>query len=147
MRAIFIRLPATVGLLLATCLPGVAAAESVTVIRGSEVSVVEGPDGFAREAKRAVASVASRRRRGNSSRSAPADRAPKVVIVYVDLRDDPQTAWALVSPWSKRGIKVHRGRGGSRIITHRSRFPRVSQGRTSVAGNRTSFSSRSRGSR
>ncbi len=94
--------------------PGIAAAEKVTVMLGSEVATVDGSDGFAREARRAVAPTALRHRGGDPSPPAPVDPTPQVIVVFVDARDYPETAWGFVSPWD-RGIKVHGGRARSKF--------------------------------
>ena len=96
--------------------PGIAAAEKVIVILGSEVTTVDGSDGFAREARRAVAPMVPRQRGGDPSPPAPVDPTPQVIVVFVDARDFPETAWGLISPWD-RGIKVHGGRVRSKHMT------------------------------
>ncbi len=95
--------------------PGIAAAEKVIVILGSEVAIMDGSDGFAREARRAVAPTAPRHRGGDPSPPAPVDPTPQVIVVFVDARDYPETAWGFVSPW-ERGIKVHGGRVRSKLV-------------------------------
>jgi hypothetical protein len=95
--------------------PGIAAAEKVIVILGSEVATVDRSDGFAREARRAVAPTVPRHRGGDPSPPAPIDTTPQVIVVFVDARDYPETAWGFVSPWD-RGIKVHGGRARSKLV-------------------------------
>ena len=95
--------------------PGIAAAEKVIVILGSEVATVDGSDGFAREARRAVAPTVPRQRGGDPSPPALVDPTSQVIVVFVDARDYPETAWGIVSPW-ERGIKVHGGRARSKLV-------------------------------
>ena len=104
--------------------PGIAAAEKVIVFLGTEVAIMDGSDGFAREARRAVAPTVPRERGGDSSPPAPValrvygwivDPTPQVIDVFVDARDDPETAWGLVSPW-ERGIQVHGGHARSKLV-------------------------------
>ena len=96
--------------------PGIAAAEKVIVILGTEVATVDSSDGFAREARRAVAPTVPRQRGGDPSPPpAPIDPTPQVIVVFVDARDYPETAWGFVSPW-ERGIEVHGGRARSKVV-------------------------------
>ncbi len=95
--------------------PGIAAAEIVIVILGSEAATVDGSDGFAREARRAVASTVPPQRGGDPSPPAPVDPTPQVIVVFVDARDYPETVWGFVSPW-ERGIKVHGGCARSKLV-------------------------------
>ena len=111
----------------AACLPGIAAAESVTVILGGEVAVVDGREGFAREARRAVGPTPPGHRGSDPSPPAPVDPAPQVVVVFVDARDYPEIAWELVSPWEESGIEVYGGREPSMIVIHTGPPPRVSR--------------------
>ncbi len=104
--------------------PGIAAAEKVIVILGSEVTTVDGSDGFAREARRVVAPTVPPQRGGDPS-PAPVDPTPQVIVVFVDARDYPETAWGLISPWD-RGIKVHGGRVRSKHTTSGGQPARVS---------------------
>jgi hypothetical protein len=109
----------------------------VTVIRGSRASIVDGRDGFVREARRVIAPTASRWHGSDPSPPAAVDPTPQVVVVFVDARDDPETAWAFVSPWEGRGIEVHGGREPSIIVIHSGPSPRVSRIRLHGATGKT----------
>ena len=106
-------------------LPSIAAAQIVTVIRGSEVSVVQGPGGFAEEARREVVPSSPRERSADRPLPAPVEPPRQVVLLVLSTRD-PDTARRLATPWTRPGIKVHRisePRGRSRIRVHRAGRP------------------------
>jgi hypothetical protein len=114
-------------------LPGIAVAQSVTVIRGSEVSVVQGP-GFAEEARREVVPSSSRQR--STDRSSPAPVEPPrqvVVLLLLSTRDTPDTLWRLAGPWKRHGVKAHgmpELRSRSRIRVHGAgKISRLTRGR------------------
>jgi hypothetical protein len=118
---------------LASCLvvwmPGFAAAEPVTVIRGGQVTVVDTGRDPSAEEPREVAPAAARERSSEALPrlpTAPGDEAWRVVIVWVE--SSPQIAWELVTPWERRGIRIHEGADGRRpwrIVTHRAPTARV----------------------
>jgi hypothetical protein len=99
-------------------MPGFAAADPVTVIRGSNVTVVDAGGSDSWQEPRGVAPE-----RG----SEPASRSPTAPdddpswVVIVDTEASPETAWELVSPWEGRGIEVHDADDSrpSQIVTHR----------------------------
>jgi hypothetical protein len=88
-------------------IPAIAAAQAVTVIRGSEVSVVQGPGGFAEEARRDVARPDAPKRSADRASPAPAEPPRRIVILFPPSRDYAYVAWQLVNPWKTNGIVVH----------------------------------------
>jgi hypothetical protein len=107
-------------------MPGFAAAEPVTVIRGIDVAVVNAGDDIFREEPREVAPAVTRERRSEALPrllAVPDDGAWRVVVVVVEA--SPEIAWQLISPWG-RGIETHdHGRWPSMIVTHRAPTARV----------------------
>jgi hypothetical protein len=116
--ALWIASSAALAISLAACPRTLAAAEGVTVIRGSEVTVVGGREGFAREARRAVGPTPPRHRGSDPSPPARVDSIPQVVVVFVDARANPEIAWELINPWEGRGIAVRGRREPSLIVIH-----------------------------
>ncbi len=125
--ALWIASSAALAISLAACPRAIAAAESVTVIRGSEVTVVDGREGFAREAWLAVGPTPPRHRGSDPSPPASVDPISQVVVVFVDARANPEIAWALINPWERRGIAVRGGREPSLIVIHTGPRSRVSR--------------------
>jgi hypothetical protein len=103
---------------LVACIPWIASAEPVTVIRGSQRSVVDAREGDAREARHVVVPAALPARSIEPAAAAPV--APVHRVVLVDVRALPELAWEMVNPWEESGIKVHRmaSRHPSRIRVH-----------------------------
>jgi hypothetical protein len=109
------------GPLLAVATAGIASADPLTVVRGSDVSVVEAGDGDSSEEPDVVAPAGPQEAVGEPSsplRTEPADGAARVFVV--DVEASPETAWELVSPWEERGIETHADDGTkpSKVVTH-----------------------------
>jgi hypothetical protein len=118
-------LHATLSIWLAAAIAGIASAEPVVVIRGSDVATVDPRDAKAGEER--SADVPAESEEPTSEPDASASTADEPQAVAIDVQDFPEAAWDLVSPWEETGIKVHRVGSPpepSRIRVHRSQGSR-----------------------
>jgi hypothetical protein len=129
--------------LAAICLSEIAEADTITVIRGSNVRVVNFSEIDPWKQQHSIEPVS--KRKPEAAPSAPAARAEisPVVFIIVNVQASPTTAWALVDPWKTRGIRVDRwtetrpsqarAAFGARVIPGaRLRFGQASSARYSV---------------